>query len=410
MAYIESSLMMFRGESHKLLSGVIPNENGIMTNGTYGMVCRDGQIIWEVLGRKGRQIVMPTSIYRNYTYLQSTVIIDIDNESYILQGSVGQYGQDGFVVNDTGIMMISETLYTQYTWNNLSVNGAVFFDPIPPRKLSGQVRLRFGSENGFYGIGLGELENKLIKLTIDEHGMVDNEEVVYEVEGLSRYMPTLKYKGCDFCVLQINGSYYRFGLETHGLTPIDSRIFTYNNWAPRWLTDGKFARLRFENSSIYLAITSDLVNDDKEIYAGEQGQYAYTIRLYCRYPYAYIWINSRVTERDPFVLRIIKINVESGSVQTSYPDSIKIGDVTIYTKESDENGSPQAPYFRLYGGNLYSLFWDYNEYFDDGVLKDDLVGGYGKIQTNNNEYYAVYMDNLELLPSEHNMAILIDNY
>ena len=404
MAYIESSLMMFRGESHKLLSAAIPDESGVTTLRNYGMVCRDGEIIWEILGRKGRQIVLPISKYYNYYYHSSTVVIDIDKGSYVLQGSAGQYGSEGFIVSDSGIMLPN----TNNQWNNVSTNGAVFYSPV--RKLSGPIVARFGIENNFYGVGLNELKNNLVRLTVDKHGMAENEEVVDEIDGLSRYTPSIKYKGCDFCILQINDTHYRFNLKTHELTQISSSIITDATSNLRWLTDGKFVYLRTNNGSIYLVVTSDLVNDDKVIYAGESGEYTYTTKVYCRYPYVYIWRNSRATSSSPFILRIIKVNVVTGESQTIYPDSIKIGDVTIYTKASDENGSPQAPYFRLYGGNFDPLLWDYNEYFDDGILKDDLAGGYGVARISADTYYAIYMDNLELRPSEHNMTVFISNF
>lgn len=408
MAYIESSLMMFRGESHKLLSGNLPDENGRFSSGTYGIVYKNGEIIWEILGRKGRQVVMPISRY--YTVSNPwhgfTVVIDIDNGTYILQDSVGQYSVSGFLVNDIGVM-IRET----DRWNNMSVNGAVFYNPESGRKLSGPVRACFGNGNSFYGVGISgyELVNKLVKLTVDKHGMVEDEEIVDEIKGLSTYTPTIKYKGCDFCIIYNStiGYYYRFNLKNHGLTQIGSSIPS----GFQWLTNGEFAYLRIENSAIYVVITSDLISDDKVIYADAYGYMSYDT-LYCRYPYVYIWRMYRATSSSFYVLRIVKLNVITGESQIINPDSIKIGDVTFYTKSSDENGNPQAPYYRLY--NPSAIFWNYNEYFEDGVLKDDLQGGYGVIGASAGggvTYgYAIYMDNLELKPSEHNMAIHISNY
>lgn len=415
MAYIESSLMMFRGESHKLLSARIPDESGNMTTGTYGMVCRDGQIIWEILGRRGRQIVMPISLYENYTYRSYTFVIDIDKGCYILQGSVGQeFGRNGFIANDNGIMVMNYyTLYSKESWCNLSVNGAVFYNPNYGRKLEGSVIPWFGMGDSFYGVGVSgyELENKLLKLTVDKHGMVENEEVVDEIDGITRAV-TIKYKGFDFCILTTSDNkYYTFNLKNYGLNLIKSDIFTIN--ALRWLTDGKFAYLRTDGSAIYVVITSNIDDAEDVIYADSYGyNYSSTyISLYCRYPYVYVWRRYRATSSDSYVLRIIKINVVTGERQVIEPDSIIIGDVMFRTKESD---SIETRYYKNLWNNT-GIFWSNQEYFDDGVLKDDLQGGYGVIEVNTNGSaatyrYAIYMDNLELQPSENNMAIWFSNW
>ena len=408
MAYIESSLMMFRGESHKLLSAAIPDESGIVSSRTYGMVYKNGEIIWEILGRKGKQIVMPIYRYKNVSdpWHNFTVVMDIEKGGYILQDSVGQDRISGFIVNDMGIMVRS----LRYSWHNISTNGAVFYNPESGRKLSGDVSPYFGKENCFYGVGT----NELIKLTVDDHGMVEDEEVVEEIEGLSSAL-YLKYKGCDFCILYINRVYYKFDLQTHKIHEIALMSSIFNIAGLRWLTDGKFVYLKTVGVGVaqefYLAITSGLNDDEKTIYIGKLiGNVIPAI--YCRYPYVYMWGNASASSSGSYVFHINKINVVTGETQDIYPDSIKIGDVTFYTRASDENGSPQAPYYRLY--NSPAIFWDYNEYFDDGVLKDDLQGGYGEVSVNAGggatHCYAVYMDNLELRPSEHNMTVFISDF
>lgn len=401
MAYIESSLIMFHGESHKLLTANLPDENGRMTVGTYGMICRDGQIIWEILGRKGRQVVIPATAYYNYAWYQYTVIIDIDKGIYVSQGSVGQYSTDGFIVCDNGIMINNSAIFaeSQYDWRNISVNGAVFYSP--KRILSGAVYPRFGVGDSFYGIGYAGNADKLLKLTVDKHGMVEDEEIVNEIEGLSSAV-SIKYKGSDYCILYANSRYLRYNLNTHESVQISSDITS----GLSWLTDGKFAYIRTVGDTRYLVVTSDFVNDDN-VFLMHQGSVYYAPTLYCRYPYVYAWFSSRVTSSTVFT--IVKINVTTGEKQEIYPDSIKIGDVTFYAKQSDENGNPQAPYYRLYIYNP-AIFWNYNEYFDNGVLKDDLQGGYGSISATSGGTYAIYMDNLELQPSENNMAVSISNY
>lgn len=406
MAYIESSLLMYRGKSHKLLSGNLPTENGgSTTSGRYGMVYKNGEIIWEILGRKGRQVVIPIAQYLNYSWQARTVVIDIDKGSYILVGGVGQASSSGFITNDTGMMVAGYLLFMNqsYDWGNISTNGAVFYSPKSGRKLSGPVRVCFGMGNSFYGIGESgyELKNKLLKLTVNEHGMVDDEEVVDEIEGLG-LAPSIKYKGCDFYVLSINDTYYRFDLKNRGMMPVSSDIIN----GLVWLTDSKFAYLRTVNDSLYVVITSNLVNNDEVIYADAYEYYSRS--LYCRYPYVYIWRNGRTTSSSAYIFKIVKINVITKERKTIYPDSIKIGDVTFYTKESDVNGSPQSPYIQLYNSTYYAFLWKHSEYFEDGVMKDDLKGGYGDVYTNLIEHvasHAVYMDNLELQPSEHNMAV-----
>lgn len=403
MAYIESSLLMYRGESHKLLSGNFPTENGgSTTSGRYGMVYKNGEIIWEILGRKGRQVVIPIALYENYSWNGYTVIIDIDKGSYLLQGSVGQGSNSGFIVSDNGIMVLNYLTFVneRYSWCNISTNGAVFYSPDTGRKLTGPVRAYFGKDSDFYGVGESSyaLANKLIKLTVDEHGTVKDEEVVDDIEGLTSAL-NIKYKGSDFCLLYINRGYQRYNLTTHELSPISSNI---NAGGLQWLTDGKFAYIRTDNNAVYIVITSNFISDDEVIYADAVGYSASYIDLYCRYPYVYIWRQYREASSDSRALRIIKINVVTKERQATNPDSIKIGDITFCTKRYE---SVEAPYYNLW--DYHRIFWNYNEYFDDGVLKDDLQGGYGTISLSSGRTYAIYMDNLELRPSENNMAILI---
>lgn len=416
MAYIESSLMMFRGESHKLLAASLPDENGKITNGTYGMVCRDGQIIWEILGRKGRQVVIPISRWRTVSdpWHEFTVVIDIDKGSYVLQGGVGQVYTSGFIVNDSGMMVLNSTsaYYATGRWGNVSVNGAVFYNPDSGRKLNGWVRALFGKENAFYGVGFNELANKLIKLTVDKHGMVEDEHIVDEISGIVS-AHSMKYKGCDTCILSINDflEYYTYNLKNHAMNRLNLDAVTLSNL--RWLTDGKFAYLRTDSSAIYVVITSNINDAENVIYADVAG-YRSTNALYCRYPYVYIWRSEyQATSSSSYVFRIVKLNVVTGDRQVIEPGSIKIGDVTFYARASDENGNPETPYYRLYSSSP-AIFWNYNEYFDDGVMKDDLAGAYGGIAATPSghatDYYAVYMDNLELRPSEHNMTVYVCNY
>ncbi len=404
MAYIESSLMMFQGKSHKLFNARIPDETEKEVIGNHTMICKNGEVIWEILGRKGRQVVIPVSRYSN-SWNQFTITMDIDKNTYTIQGSVGQVSRGGFTVNDNGIMLDTGT---NRLWKNISVNGAVFYDPNLQMNLTSGGSV-FGNGDSFYGLNNG---NRLLKLTIDERGFVEDEEVVEEFSVPCSLAYNGKYKGFDYCLLYMNYKYYEFNLKTKDL------ILTgipYPFPLTKWLTDGKFAFINGDNATkaYYLNITSDFVTTEK-IYIGLQSEMRNPY-LHCRYPYVYVWTTINESNDNLDIFYIIKINIVSGERQTIFPKTLKIGDVTFYVKKADENNSPQAPYIRLWNPNsTHNIFWDYNEYFDDGKMKDDLAGGYGAILVNMGggryNYYAVYMDNLELQPSEHNQTVFICDF